>query len=253
MLLGNIPDDIDILTIPEEHKEALKKLLSTGGKIANLVIEKLAEQPIEDLDQFVKLLEELKLSTINSLVTHVTSRLKFIGMFEKAIHNDASYEKRGDDSIHNLLTLNIWMIDRNYSVLHDDETIRKILLKNWGKKVENEESDKRPDFLCMVDPLSEERGYKRLVIIEIKRPSIKIKLAHIDQVMGYRTTLQAHSGKPIDEFTCYLVGREVDQKLQINSLAESGFIVKTYSDFISEARRFYQEYLKIIQSEQLAF
>jgi len=252
-LLSRLPEDADILSMPEEHKVALKKLLSVGGSIANSVIKRLAEQPIEDIDQFVKLLEELRLSTINSLVTHVTSRLKFIEMFEKAIHNDSSYERRGRDSIHNLLRLNIWIIDRNYSVLHDYETLRNIILKEWEKSGGGSDSRARPDFLCMVDPLGEKEGYKKLVIIEIKRPSIKIELKHVDQVMSYRTTLQTYSGKSIDEFTCYLIGREVDRKLQLNDLSKSGFIIKTYTDFISDARRFYREYLKIIEEEVLAF
>lgn len=250
-LLSQVPEDVDILSMPKEHKEALRQLLSVGGSVANLAIKKLAEQPIEDLGQFVEILEELRLSTINSLVTHVTSRLNFIDMFEKAIHNDKSYEKRGKDSIHNLLRLNIWMIDRNFSVLHDDETLKKIILKQWDKKANDERN--RPDFLCMVDPLSEEDGYKKLAIIEIKRPSVKINLQHIDQIMGYRTILQTHSGKPVDDFICYLVGRRVDQKLQLNDLSQSGFYIKTYTDFIRDARNFYKEYLKIIEAEELAF
>jgi len=250
-LLSQVPKDIDILSMPTEYKEALRKLLSVGGSVASLVIKKMAEQPIEDLDQFVKLLEELRLSTINSLVTHVTSRLKFIHMFEKVILNNNSYERRGINSIHNLLRLNIWMIDRNYSVLHNDVTLKSIILKEWGKKADGESS--RPDFLCMTDPLSEEKGYKKLVIIEIKRPLVKIKFKHIDQIMGYRAILQKHSGKSINDFTCYLVGREVDYKLQLNDLSRSGFIVKTYTDFIRDARNFYREYLKIIEEEKLAF
>lgn len=253
-LLSKIPEDIDILSLPQEEKEALKKLLQVGGKITNEVIKKLSEQPINDLEDFVRLLGELKLSTINSLITHISSRVNFINMFEKVIHNEGSYERRGKDSIHNLLRFNIWMVDRNFSVLHDDETLRNIILAEWDKEVaKGKDMGKRPDFLCMVDLLSERSNYKKLVIIEIKRPSVKICLDHIDQVMEYRTTLQEHSGKPIDEFTCYLVGKEVDKKLQMNDFSRSGFVIKTYTDFIGEARHFYEEYLKIIQAENLAF
>ncbi len=92
-LLSQIPQDINILSLPEDQKESLKKLLAVGGEIANSVIKKLAEQPIRDIEGFVKLLEELKLSTINSLVTHVTSRINFIDMFETVIHQEDSYER----------------------------------------------------------------------------------------------------------------------------------------------------------------
>lgn len=253
-LLAKLPQDVNILALPEGQKEAFKKLLAAGGQIANTIISNLAEQPIEDLSQFVKLLEELKLSTINSLVTHVTSRIKFIDMFEKAIHNDDSYERRGDDSIHNLLKLNMWIINQNYSILHDDTTLKNIILAQWEKKLTaDEHGNVRPDFLCMVDPIAEEEGKTRLVVIEIKRPSIKINLSHIGQVMEYRTILQKYSGRDIEDFKCYVIGREVDPQLQVNSFASSGFNVKTYTDFIREAKRFYKEYLKIIEVERLAF
>ncbi len=252
-ILSQIPQNADILSMPEEHKEALKRLLTAGGQIANAVISKLAEQPIDDIAQFVKLLEELKLSTINSLVTHVTSRTKFIEMFEKAIHNEESYERRGHNSIHNLLKVNMWLVNHNYAILHDDETLRNIIHSQWDKIADEEDLDTRPDFLCMVDPFAKENGIKKLVIIEIKRPTVKIKLKHIDQVMGYRTILHNHSGKPITDFSCYIVGKEIDSKLQLNDMSNSGFIVKTYTDFISEARHFYREYIKIIESESYAF
>lgn len=252
-LLSQIPQDINILELPNDQKASLKKLLAVGGEIANSVIKKLAEQPIKDIEEFVKLLEELKLSTINSLVTHVTFRINFIDMFETVIHQDSSYERQGAGSVHNLLKANIWIVDRNYSILHDDETLKKIILEQWGKEINSvDEAETRPDFLCMVDPLSEQRGFKRLIILEIKRPTVKIKFAHMEQVMKYKTVLQKYSGKQIDEYTCYMIGREIDPALAVNDFSGSGFIYKTYTDFISDARVFYKEYLKLIKEEALA-
>lgn len=252
-LLSQIPQDINILELPEEQKDSLKKLLRVGGDIANSVIRKLAEQPIKDIEEFVKLLEELKLSTINSLVTHVTSRINFIDMFETVIHQDSSYERRGAGSVHNLLKANIWIVDRNYSILHDDETLKKIILEQWGKDIKPvDEAETRPDFLCMIDPFGEQRGVKRLIILEIKRPSVKIKFAHMEQVMKYKTVLQKYSGKQIDEYVCYMIGREIEPSLAATDFSQSGFIAKTYTDFISEARIFYKEYLKIIEEEAFA-
>lgn len=252
-LLSQIPKDINILELPADQKEALQKLLSAGGKIANTVIKKLAEQPIKDIEQFVELLEELKLSTINSLVTHVTSRINFIDMFETVIHNDSSYERRGTGSVHNLLKANMWIVDRNYSILHDDVTLKKIIEEQWGKEIDPaDEAETRPDFLCMMNPFSEKRGIRQLIVIEIKRPTVKIKFAHMEQVMKYKTVLQKYSGRQIDEYTCYMVGREIDPALATNDFSRSGFICKTYTDFISEARVFYREYLKIIEDERFA-
>lgn len=251
--LRKLPESIDILTLTADQKKALSQFLSTGGEVANSVMVKLAKQPIQDIDQFSKLLDDLKLSTINSLVTHVTSRINFIDMFEKVIHDDKSYETRGDKSVHGYLRANIWLVDRNYSVLHDDQTLKKIIHAQWNKEIGEEDENKRPDFLCMTDRLNQEEGYKKLVVIEIKRPSVKIKMGHITQVMKYKEVLQKHSGVSKPTFKCYIIGNEIDGLLLANPLNKSDFITKTYSDFIGDARKFYHDYLEILKKEEYAF
>lgn len=251
--LSRLPENIDILSLPDDKKAALFQFLDSGGEVANSVIAKLSAQPLKDLEEFAKLLDDLKLSTINSLVTHVTGRINFISMFEKVVHNNASYERRGKDSVHNLLRANIWLLDRNYTVLHNDETLKSIIHARWNEEINDDEAGQRPDFLCMTDRMGQEEGYSNLVIIEIKRPSVEIKLEHIRQVMKYKEILQKHSGVSNPKFKCYIIGREIENSLLANPLSDSGFITKTYTDFIGDARKFYHDYLETIKEETYAF
>jgi hypothetical protein len=249
-LLSRIPENIDILRLPDSQKEALAKFLLAGEHIAHAVIARLSSEPIKDLEDFLHILTELRLSTINVLVNHVRSRLSFIKMFETAIHNDAAYERRGKGSIHNLLKANIWIVDRNYTILHDDETLKNIIYIQWSKQADEPSLKQRPDFLCMANRQRYPDDPREIVLIEIKRPSITLRFDHISQLMQYRNILQRYSGKPISSFNSYLIGREVDPTL--SDLSASGFIVKTYTDFIAEARSFYEEYLQIVQAEDYA-
>jgi len=253
-VLSRVPEDIDIFSLPDDQKEALRKLLAVGGTVAQGVIKKLSEQPYEDLEGFVKILEELRLSTINSLVNHVNSRLGFIDKFEKAIHDDASYERRGPNSIHNLLRANIWILDRNYSVLHDDETLKNIIYQQFQQEVDADDpGSTRPDFLCMTG--RREQGtsaISQLVIIEIKRPSVTLTMENMTQLMEYKDVLERYAGSNIQNFKCYLIGRERHRLMRSNDLSASGFVVKTYTDFIAEARQFYEEYLEIVREDNLA-
>lgn len=251
-VLSRIPADIDIFTLPADQKAALRKLLAAGGEVAAKVIKKLADQEVQDLADFVKILEELRLSTINSLVNHVQSRLSFIDAFEKAIHDDASYERRGAHSIHNLLRANIWILDRNYTVLHDDQTLKKIIQKEFSEEVKPGDSEsRRPDFLCMTGRRTNGAPIDPLVLIEIKRPSVTLNMSHMTQLMEYKEVLERYSGSQVKNFKCYLISREQDRVLRSNPLSDSGFAVKTYTDFIAEARQFYEEYLEIIQGDDL--
>ncbi len=251
-LLGRLPEDLDILTLPQAHKDSLRNLLNAGGEIANTVIRQLAEQPIGDLEDFARLLSELRLSTINALVTHITSRLSFIDVFERAIHDDRSYERTGAFSIHNLLKTNIWIIDRNFSILHDDITLRRIIQEQFGLTTDPSiELRDRPDFLCMVDPVSEKRGYKKVIIIEIKRPSIRLTVEHATQVIRYKQILERYSGRKIDEFICYIISREIDPVLF--DMSGHKLVVRTYTDFVGEARDFYREYQTLISNDDFVF
>ncbi len=250
-ILTNLPTDVDILKLPAEQKASLQNFLKVGGAIAAQVMTKLAEESIDDLSEFVRVLEQLRLSAVNSLVSHVQSRISFIELFEKAIHNNESYERRGPDSIHNLLKANIWMLDRNYTILHDDTTLKNILLQQTGV-ADGDNLNQRPDFLCLSHKGISEEERRDVVIVEIKRPSHTLKYDNLNQLMQYRSILQKHSGSQHASFTGYLVGRTVSDDLQLNDLRASGFHIKTYTDFIQEARSFYSEYLKIVEQEQYA-
>jgi len=243
-LANSLPENLDLLTLEPPEKEAIINLLKAGGDISIRTLELLSQEPVDDLSVFSKNLQEYRLATINSLVTHIIGRLSFIDTFEKAIHNEATYERRGDDSIHNLLKQNIWLVDPNYLILQDDTTLKTIIYENYKKTYIGEAAGKRPDFLCMTEIIPT-RDF--LTIIEIKRPSVSLTFEMVKQVLEYRQILSQHSEKKYNDFHCLLIGKEIDPLLKANDLSGSKVLVKTYTDFIGEARRYYSEYLKLVK------
>lgn len=246
-IVMNIPRDINLLTLPSDQKRAFQNLLTAGSTVAIEALKSLANEPIHDVKKLTEILENYNLSTVNSLVTLVTSRLSFIDTFEQLILSDEAYERRGNDSVHQQLRRNIWLLNRNYTVLHDDVTLKRIIWNEYQKEATGNNLNKRPDFLCMI---RESDPDEILVLIEIKRPSVKLKFGMIDQINEYRSILKKHSGQKHKKFRAYLIGRELDDSLQDNPFKESGIIVKTYTDIIGEARRFYKEYRDIIDKDQ---
>ncbi len=248
-LADSLPENSDLLTLSLDEKDAVIKLLKAGGDISIRTLNQLSKEPVDDITNFSETLEVYRLATINSLVTHITGRLNFIDTFEKAIHNLETYERKGDDSVHNLLKQNIWLIDPNYSILQDDTTLKTIIYENFKKDYLGETSGKRPDFLCMTE-LVPTRDF--LIIIEIKRPSVVLTFEMVKQILEYRQILTEHSEKKYEDFHCLLIGNEIDSLLKANDLSASKVVIKTYTDFIGEARRYYSEYLKIVQKNPLA-
>lgn len=248
-LADSLPENSDLLTLSPDERDAVIKLLKAGGDISIRTLNQLSKEPVGDINNFSETLKVYRLATINSLVTHITGRLNFINTFEKAIHNLETYEIRGDNSVHNLLKQNIWLVDPNYSILQDDTTLKTIIYENFKKDYLGESFGKRPDFLCMTE-LVPTRDF--LIVIEIKRPSVILTFEMVKQVLEYRQILTEHSEKKYEDFHCLLIGNEIDPLLKTSNLSASKIVVKTYTDFIGEARRYYSEYLRIVQTNPLA-
>ena len=245
-LLTTLPEDVDILSMPEEHKEALRQLLNVSGEMAGAAIARLAQETPTDIAQFVEILKSFRLATVNSLVTSIATKIAFIDKFEGVVNDESSYERTGQDSVHNLLKANIWILDQNFVILHEDTTINQILSSSGRQTVNGTAGNTRPDFLCLTEQ-NGDIGNRRIIIIEIKRPGIKIGLAHVQQALGYKVILQARSGVPIERYEVYLIGSEIDATLQQHPLTRADITAWTYTDFISRARKFYKEYLDIVK------
>lgn len=246
-LLATLPNDSDILSMPEEHKEALKQLLSASGELTGAAINSLARETPGDIAEFIEILKKFRLATVNSLVTSIATKIAFIDKFEGVVNDESSYERRGPDSVHNLLKANIWILDQNFVVLHEDTTINQILASAGGQTVDGVSGNTRPDFLCLVEQ-NGDAGNKRIVIIEIKRPGIKIGMDHVQQALGYKVILQTRSGTPIEKYEIYLIGSEIDPILQQHPLTRADVTSWTYTDFVSRARKFNREYLDIVKA-----
>ena len=251
-LVNNLPTNINLLLLPSDQKAALQSFLTAGGQVATDALIKLAVEPITDVEKLVEILNSYRLSTANSLVTHITGRLSFIDTFENIIHNDSSYERRGDDSVHNLLKQNIWIVDRNYSILHDDITLKRIVEEQWSSSETSDQDNNRPDFLCMSDE-NNSTTKSKLILIEIKRPSVTLTFKFVEQILGYLTILKNHSSDNIIEFKAYLIGREINPMLKATDLSKSGIYIKTYTDLIGDARKFYKEYREIWEKQIYSF
>lgn len=245
-LLSSLPNDVDILSMPAPYKKSFRQLLDSSGAMAVAAIEKLSVQPANDIATFVEILKSVRLATVNALVTSITSKLTFINKFEQVVLDEASYERRGPESVHNLLSANPWIVDRNFVVLHSDETINQILRAEGAQPLDGTEGRTRPDFVCLVEE-SDRPGNRKIVIIEIKRPGIRISMTHVEQGLKYKVILQQKSGVVIKEYEVYLIGSEIDPTLSQSPLTASGVHTLTYTDFISGARSFYHEYLEIVQ------
>lgn len=174
-------------------------------------------------------------------------RIKTIEQFEKFIRTDASER----DVIQKFLEEFPWLLDPKMSKFEREITYTNLLKRKFADESDIPEKNRRLDFLC-----TNSSGV--IHIIELKRPSIKLKIKEIQQISEYVEFIetkfpqtQGHvKGFLISDNMTYEPGAEKVRK----GLESVDIYVKSYSDLLAEARRYndglYKMYEKIMAKKE---
>lgn len=198
------------------------------------VIRELPKQNKRAIEDLSELLKTWSLKQVTTITYQVIERLDTLKLFKERVLDDKTYEIRGDNSIHRILERAMWIVDERYWLLHSNETLRKIVEKELQKK-DKKYKDKRPDFVCGTVG-------KRLIIIELKRPSHALSVDDLNQLETYLSIIEEHDDT--SSFEAYLVGRKIGDELKRRmKYRGTQFKVRTYSQLIDDAEKRYSEYL----------
>lgn len=127
------------------------------------IVKKLPGQGKTALHQLSDLMEDLTLGQITAVTSEVKRRAGLLELFRDRVLDERTYEITGDGSIHRLLEQAMWIVDERYWLMHSNRQLRTVVGNALAKEDKKFEK-KRPDFVCgTVD--------KKLIVIEIKRPS----------------------------------------------------------------------------------
>ena len=190
------------------------------------------------LENVKKIATDWELIEAKELAKIAKGRISAINKFSDYITSDASETK----IMQPFLEKFPWILDPKINQFKREVTFSRILKENFPDD-ELEESNRRLDFLCNL-------VNGKLIIIELKRPSIKITEKEINQVIDYGIFVKEHSKEAIKNgVDVYLITDnykiENDRiKIAIDSYEKSGtFYIKTYTDLLSQAKQYNQEYI----------
>lgn len=218
-------------TTSEQTRQAVQELLTKAGRGIE------AEQAVQQLAGFM---QDWNLGQVTSLLSILRTRLHTIDTFDKMIHNDATYEIMGPNSIHRILERSMWLIDDKYWIVQSNHSLREFI----GAELEKQDKEyerRRPDFACAM------HGTETLVLIEIKRPSLELNRKELDQIEDYRLIARKYTGKKrYSNVKAYLVGKRISDDLRERAKGR-GIVLWTYDDLLYSCRNRYQEYLKIVE------
>ena len=108
-----------------------------------------------------------------------------------------SESKTLEKEIHKIFESNIWLLNKEYEVWSSNNQLKTVLNECFDEQYRDKEN-LRPDIVC--------KTYSnKAIVLEFKRPSEKISLQNLIQVMRYRTIIK--KSMPNLEVTTYLIGK----------------------------------------------
>lgn len=224
-------DSIDSLKRVLDSMRVLYKFESFQKYIEDLDDENLTVEKVEKITNDWEYIESKELAKIS------IGRIRAIEQFEKYIRNDASETK----VIQPFLEKFPWILDPRITTFEREVTFKKILKDNFPDS-ELEESNRRLDFLCNL-------VNGELIIIELKRPRIKISLKEIRQAREYERFLLKNHKESIEKgVKTFLISDqfEMDEETKdfYSSLEQTKKLkIRSYSDLLQQARQYNKEYI----------
>lgn len=221
-------DDIESIKRVLDNLKNLYKFESFQSYIENLKEENLTVDEVEKITSDWEYIEAKELAKV------AVGRIKAIEQFEKYVNGNESESK----VIQPFLEKFPWILDPRITTFEREKTYSSILKSKFPDKT-LDGSNRRIDFLCNL-------VNGELIIIELKRPNIKIKTEEINQALDYKIFIQKHY--KLDKVTTFLMSDRYDMdpivRTTANSLEKSGdLFIRSYSDLLRDAKKFNQEFI----------
>lgn len=249
----------------------LKNAIESGGSSLQLILKEVVGLPKDKQDELAKLLERTTLSRIIAASKLVADRLDFLrGLSHLVLDPDLKKVLRERSQLHRIVAEQTWLFGEQFNLAADDESLTTVVKRHCADPDNREildirevrtESGKRGILdlmLCQVIRPPEPEAREHLVI-ELKRPSVRIDGEALLQVKSYANALirddrfrdtktQWHFWALSTDMSDDVRAEDFPQNLKDSRGDVRGKVyVKTWGEIIqtAEARlRFYQEALE---------
>lgn len=171
----------------------LAQALESNPKAIQKILNEVLNLNNEERDMFAELLGKIELTSIIQSAKVVADRLAFIHGLEYLL-DEHQKDLREVDQLHKILEREVWLFDENFTLSASDQNLAKVLeahLNKLGKRSDDVVSTdiegnhlKRTD-LMLSRSIQIKDGYHEFLIVELKRPSVKIDRDIIGQLEDY--------------------------------------------------------------------
>lgn len=209
------------------------------------------------------LLKDTTLASIVKAGGEVRTRLELVvGLRRLLYSSDTAQQMREVDQLHPLVRDNEWLFGEEWrlsrselsltnvlrQVVPDTVALESDLAAAGGQVVRGDGKSGRVDLLLQRHFQGPSSKPERLVV-ELKRPSLKLKAEHLEQVRSYARALDQHQGVINGHWTFWLVGTAFDDDLladaeqidrewgHVDKRRNYNIFITRWSDLIETAER----------------
>jgi len=252
----------------------LRLAIESGPSATQKILKEVLELPPDKQEEFAALLQRTSLAAIVTASKVVADRLNFLRALEVLVFSAASkrelLERR---QLHRIIADQTWIFGEEFNLTVDDQSLREVLVQHLSLLGEQDE---------VFDPVKREDGSTGIVdlmlsrriphprkeelehlVVELKRPSVKIDGPALDQIDGYADAV-ANDPRFRDtkaRWVFWVVSTEVTDRVRsrtnqagrppgisfISSDARITVCCKTWGEIINESSArlsFFQEQLR---------
>jgi hypothetical protein len=267
----------DFSAAPQQTKafqlRMLRQAIERAPDELQLIMREVLKLPERKLQELAKLLEDADLANIISASRIVTDRLKLLKGLEALLFDpDEKRHLKERSQLHRILADNTWLFGEEFNLTVDDQSLSEVLRKHQkliGNDTVIDAPVKRIDGkvgivdLMLSRAVPQNRAEEREhLILELKRPSVKVGAEEITQIEKYAYTIADDErfrhlktkwsfwviSNDLDAFA-RIKTRQKDKPRGLVSETENGASVwvKTWSEILAEAQarmRFVQDHLQ---------
>jgi len=188
------------------------------------------------IDNMTKIANDWEAIETKELAQVATGRIQAIQKLKQFIDVNASETK----AIQPFLEKFPWLLDPRITSFDREITFKTILKQQFPDNT-LEEKNRRIDFLINIQG-------KTLVIVELKRPNIKITFNEIKQAVRYKAFIKNAYGDKFENVETFLISENMDMDDEVKTLADSlkkdhTLIIKTYSSLIATAMSYHSHFI----------
>ncbi len=189
------------------------------------------------IDNMTKIANDWEAIEAKELAQVATGRIEAIRKLEQFIKINASETK----AIQPFLEKFPWLLDPRITNFDREVTFKEILKKEFPDEKLGEKN-RRIDFLINVQGTT-------LVIVELKRPKIKLTIQEIQQAAKYKAFVLRMYREKYDNVETFLISENMKMDEDVKVIADSlqkdrTLVIKTYSSMIHTAMSYHSHFLE---------